>query len=766
MDEKIQIEEFAARCYAHTLPDCSEELWEVLEKHLCNVAKLSSAFAGVFGANDWGHLVGLWHDLGKYSAAFQEYIYKPRDESGASPRRKGPDHATAGAQHANIKFPGAAGRLLAYCIAGHHAGLPDAEDTQGGRSSLASRLTKQIHSIEAAPNLLLEAPSPQLPAFDWGKKNSECSFRASVFCRMLFSCLVDADSIETERFVNPARTEVRDGAVVSLEILLRTLDANLARFDAEGDSKVNTKRGEVLAACRNKASMPPGIFSLTVPTGGGKTLSSLAFALGHAIAHGLHRVIYAIPFTSIIEQNAQVFRNALNAAGPGVVVEHHSNFERTARRDSQDGDEEESFWDTLASENWDAPLVVTTNVQLFESLFANKRSRCRKLHNIAKSVIILDEVQTLPVNLLTPTLAMLEELCRHYGCTVVLCSATQPAVQWRDDFRIGLRGVSEIVDDVPGLFSALNRVSVERIGMIDDDTVVGRLAGHQQVLCVVNTRGHAAALFELLRMKGAKDVFHLSANMCASHRTDILDQIRHRLDPAAPKPCIVVSTQLVEAGVDIDFPVVYRIMTGIDSIAQAAGRCNREGKLATGQVYVFETQVDPPGELRLRRDLGSETALCHADLLSLEAIEQYFSLLYWMRKDEWDKPRGGTKKPIMDCFSGSKHGLHAQFREAAANYKLIENEQQPVIVPYGLKGKQLIAELTARRDPPGRDFCRRAQRYTVNVYEYQLRKLQESGLVAPYHDERFWVLEDSSVYDREIGLRFDKTTSEPERWII
>jgi CRISPR-associated endonuclease/helicase Cas3 len=564
---------------------------------------------------------------------------------------------------------------------------------------------------------------------------------------MLFSCLVDADFVATEAFMRPEQARERSGARPAPAELLPHLEAHLACLSGyAAETAVNRARAGVLLQCREKAELSPGLFSLTVPTGGGKTLSSLAFALRHAACHDLRRVIYAIPFTSIIEQNADVFRAALSGAGPNVVLEHHSNLEP----------DPETPWSRLASENWDAPLVVTTNVQLLESLFANKPSRCRKLHRIARSVIVLDECQTLPVTLLAPTLRMLDELCHNYSCTVVFCSATQPAVQQRDGFRIGLTGVREIVSDPRHLYGSLRRVVVERLGKLDDSAVVEQLRGHQQVLCVVNTRAHAARLFAALRESSdaADAVFHLSAQMCAAHRTDVLNLIRERLDPENPRLCRVISTQLIEAGVDVDFPVVYRALAGLDSIAQAAGRCNREGRLERGQVFVFETDVDPRGDLRLRRQLGAEVAGLHDDLLSLDAVDHFFRLSYWSRNSEWDK------EGILDCFSLSRDGPHFQFREAAQKYQLIPDVQQPVIVPYDGRGRELVGQLRRMPEPPGRGFDRSVQRYIVGLYVPQFNLLRENQAIAQYH-ERFWVLENGLAYDEHVGLKTNVAGFDP-----
>ena len=721
--------------YAHSHAD---RPWEPLADHLALVARGNesidgaASFAASFGGRDWGMLLGLWHDLGKYSAEFQAYLRRQNGQEAQLETLPGKvDHATAGAQHAAARFPDTVGRILAYCITGHHGGLLDAVGEGTGRTSLNQRLKKRICDVSAAPHDLLEQPQPAKPLMQW-----QSAFDVSVFCRMLFSCLVDADFLATESYMRPDKAADRVRELPTPADLLPRLDAHLAKVASDADdTDVNRARAEVLRQCREKADSPAGLFSLTVPTGGGKTFSSLAFALKHAAKHDLRRVIYAIPFTSIIEQNVDEFRKALGADAE-VVLEHHSNLDP----------DKETVWGKLASENWDAPLVVTTNVQLFESLFACSTSRCRKLHRIARSVIVLDECQTLPIELLRATLDMLDVLRRNYGCTIVLCTATQPAILHRDDFTIGLKDVREIIDDPPALFSALKRVEVERSAKLEDDELVARLAEHDRVLCIVNTRKHAAALFQGLRSDVGEDgVFHLSAGMCPAHRSDAFSKIRERL--GAKKSCRVISTQLVEAGVDLDFPVVYRALAGLDSIAQAAGRCNREGRDEIGRVVVFETDRKPPSQVRSGAEHAHEVACSHKDLLGLDAIEQYFRLHYWSQSDRWDH------KNIMKCFSRGRHGLHFQFRQAADAYRLIPEAQMSIIVPYDARVRQLIDRLRAMPDPPGRNFSRKLQRYVVGVYERDLRTLCENQVIAQYHD-RFHVLQKQEAYDRELGLRF------------
>lgn len=743
--------------FAHTLADQFKEKWEPLRRHLEWVAhgeeELPGAarFAQEFNAAEWGRIAGLWHDLGKYSDAFQAYLDAASDrerlrsdaeDTGAAPRRLARvDHATAGAKHAVEAIGGLRGYLLAFCIASHHTGLINGDGEGEDARTLAERLAAEIPAYDAAPRDLLDQTPPQ---FTLRKCKGSEAFQIATFCRMLFSCLVDADFLATEKFMSPERFSERRTAWPTPSELLPRVDAYLQQIGTNAEpTEVNRRRRDVLEACRIAATQRPGFFSLTVPTGGGKTLSSLTFALKHAEAHGLRRVIYAIPFTSIIEQNADVFRTALGDAAD-CVIEHHSNLDP----------KNESRAAQHASENWDAPLIITTNVQLYESLFASKTSRCRKLHRIARSVIVLDEVQSLPVRLLTPTLAILAELVRNYGCTIVLCSATMPAVEWREDFAIGLEDVRPIIADRKPLFNALERVRVEQIGPVDDETLAGRLIGHEQVLCVVNTRRHAAELFARLHdVSGA--TFHLSASMCPLHRTDVLETIHSRLDHQLP--CRVISTQLIEAGVDVDFPVVYRAMAGLDSIAQAAGRCNREGKLDRGLVFVFETETKATRDVQRAAQDTAEVADSHAaNLLGLEAIEAYFRTHYWKRKDEW------YAHDIMCDFSlpTSNRPPSFQFRTAARKYRLISDDTETVIIPYGHRGGDLVDKVRRMREPPGRGFDRMLQRCGVSVRRFAFDKLLSVGTVVTYH-ERFHILENDAAYDKAIGLRTDDVGYDP-----
>ncbi len=732
--------------YAHSLPDRLPDQWEPVLDHLSAVAKLAASFAAAWDAAAWGDTVGRWHDLGKYSAAFQAYLHKENGFEAHLEQYKGRvDHSTAGALHAEERLK-PWGRILAYVIAGHHGGLPDAT---GDRSSLAGRLGKRVESVASAPPHLLAPPShfPDPPLTIDLADQSRAAFQLALFTRMVFSCLVDADFLATEAFMSPVnsaqrllgRGPLRENPLRAMQV---ALDAELSRLAGQAnDNKVSLSRQEVLAACRAAAEHQPGLFSLTVPTGGGKTLASLAFALKHALRYDLGRVIYAIPFTSIIEQTADVFRYVFEELGEGLVVEHHSNIDPDAKH--------ETARSRLTAENWDAPLVVTTNVQFFESFYANRTSRCRKLHNVANSVIILDEAQTLPVGLLRPCLAVLSELVVDYGCSIVLCTATQPALGRRDAFPIGLEGVREIIPEPDKLYRRMKRVDVKSLGPVSDNAIVERIAHENSFLAIVNTRPHAARLFHMLQEKLSDDngLFHLSTFMCGKHRAERIKDIRQRLKDDLP--CRVVSTQLIEAGVDIDFPVVYRALSGIDSIAQAAGRCNREGYLDAATVWVFE-----PTDVRLRGYLESVASTAREvipdfdDLLDPDAVTRYFELHYWKQEGEnrWDD------KQVMQCFPTPVEKFAFDFRTAAKRFGMIDDVSKPIFVPYDADGAKLIERL--RNGEPSRRALQGLQRYTVGVYEPVYNAMLGSDVEELAGG--FAVLINGDVYDDQLGLRIDR----------
>ena len=724
--------------YAHSLPGKEPAHWEPLEHHLEAVARLAGENAAAFGAEEWGRALGRWHDLGKYSLEFQQYLLRTADPD-AGERSGRVDHSTFGAQYAAKAVANRAGRILAFCIAGHHAGLADAtsDDEATRRSTLEARLVEgppRVPQVQLPPNETLP-PELTLP-FRLSPENR--GFQVAFFTRLLFSCLVDADRTATELFCDPAQAAERNYKKPTIGELQEAVHDFLHRLESESiGTPVNRLRAEVRANCVAAAQLAPGFFSLTVPTGGGKTLSSLAFALHHASTHQLRRVVFAVPFTTIIEQTADAYRRALGAAlAEAALLEHHTNIapKRDTRRNQ------------LATENWDSPLVVTTNVQLYESLFAAATTPCRKLHRLARSVIVLDEAQTLPVEVLEPTLLALKELVVHYGCTVVLCTATQPPLGKREEFRIGIEGVREIIDDAKSLFTRLNRVQLRTLGHVPDEALAERLAAERAALCVVNSRRHAATVYDALARLQNNGSFHLSTFMCAQHRRHVLAEIRQRL--AEGLECRVVSTQLIEAGVDLDFPVVYRAPAGFDSIAQAAGRCNREGLLERGTVHLFDTPTPPPpGFLRNAAQTARELETRYADPLTPEAIRAYFELFYWSQSHRWDD------KDVLSAFADNLHDktLRLKFRTAASDYRIIRDDQEQVLAPYDSAARRMRDDLR-RGEPITYRLLRAAQRYIVPVYRHDLASLLSHGVVEEHEESGLFLLLNDAAYSRAKGL--------------
>ena len=718
--------------YAHTKDGAARDAWQALDDHLQEVARLAESHSARFRAREWGRLLGLLHDIGKCNPDFQLRL--------TGENRGHADHKGTGARLLDGLGTGF-GRIGAYCVAGHHGGLPDFSNTQNGKS--LRRIIEDAFVLPGdRPNPLAGGGDPQLPFVP------DNPFQLSFFTRMLFSALVDADFLDTERFMDPEKSGWRASGP-PLEVLADVLGRHLASFDGSG--RINELRAEILAHCRGKAVLPPGLFTLTVPTGGGKTLSSMAFALDHARNHGLRRVVYVIPYTSIIEQNAAVFR-AVFKDMPGAVIEHHSTFDPHTAFGEEDNARESAVARShrLACENWDAPVVVTTNVQFFESLFAAKPSPCRKLHNLAGSVIILDEAQMLPVEFLDPCLRALEELTAHYGCSVVLCTATQPALR-REDFATGRKGTvhglpgldaaRELAPDPGRLYDAFKRTVLRDLGELALADVAGLVRAREQVLCIVNTRTRAAELFGMVRDEpGAR---HLSALMCPAHRFRRLAGIRRMLERG--EPCRVISTQLVEAGVDISFPEVIRELAGLDSIIQAAGRCNREGEHEElAPVSVFRPAEGMGG--RFSAQAGhAESVLRNLkeglDPFSPEAIRHYFRLHYWLQPSL-------DKKDVLRHLDSP--GLEWRFREAARLFKLIDNQSmRPVIIPWDDRAEDLLDRLHFAERPGG--VLRELQQYTVQVYENQLTALNDAGAIEWVADT-YAVLCRPELYDDKLGL--------------
>lgn len=683
--------------------------WELLEDHLESVATLAAEFASMFESEDWGRLAGLWHDLGKYRAEFQRRI---RGENIHAP------HAGVGAA---LAYSGIGSPPLAFAIAGHHAGLANhaaqEESTQRPLERVVAENLAVLSEVRnVVPRSILEHSRPTLPPWLNASDVEERALRVELWTRFLFSALVDADRLATELFYEPTKRDAM--TYESIGELSRRVDAHLDTLGS--DTPVDVLRAVVLDHCRQAAALSPGLFSLTAPTGSGKTLASMSFALRHADRHTLRRVIVVAPYTSIIEQNAQVYRGVL---GNRNVIEHHSAIDEEAREAAASETETRR---RLAAENWDAPIVVTTAVQFFESLLNNEPSRCRKLHNIARSVIIVDEAQTLPTDFMLALLDVMRQLTAHYRCSLVLSTATQPALAARDALPQGLSDVREIIPNASALASGLRRVSVhwpDAGSAVPIERIAEEMLDRPQVLTIVHNRPEARKIAELLPADGR---YHLSTRMCAAHRLTTLAAVRAALD--AGDSCRVVSTQLVEAGVDVDFPVVYRAMAGLDSLTQAAGRCNRNGLLrnsddqpALGEFVVFRAESPPPRGVP-RRGLAVTEQMLRAtgslDLSNPATLEEYFRGLYFgSQLDE----RGVMAE--RRAFNYATVGDRVRF---------IREATQPLIVPWEQAHERVHAfEEALRRKSRIRKAARGLQPFVVQLYQQELQILLGQGAAAP-----------------------------------
>jgi CRISPR-associated endonuclease/helicase Cas3 len=736
--------------FAHSVQDLSADDWQILDAHLRAVSDFSSLRAAKFGAERLGALVGLFHDLGKYSDEFQDYI---------NGRGSSPDHATAGAIEIQ-KLAAATGpdRLAAligaYCIAGHHSGLPD----WLGERSLSERLKKELPALDPVwrRELAPEANGLFPKSFKPNDDKSRMAFQLAMLGRMVFSCLVDADFRDTECFYE-GKLDEREWSLLPAIVgdMIARFDAHMAGMTAR-DAPLNRLRADILVHARSKAPLPRNVFTLDVPTGGGKTLASLGFALDHARAHGMDRIVYGIPFTSIIDQTAEIFRTVL---GDGVVLEHHSAVE-DERHDrtppEKEGEPDLAAKMRLAMEDWAAPVVVTTNVQLFESLFANRSSRCRKLHNLVNAVIILDEAQTIPRPLLRPCVAALDELVRNYGCSIVLCTATQPALgkpQFKDGFDLSKD--RELAPDPEKLAAELRRVRLVHGGDMIDAALVEALAGAPQGLVIVNSRKHALALYRAAQAAGLEGLVHLSTRLYAAHRREVLAGVRQRLKDGLP--CRLIATSLIEAGVDVDFPRGWRAEAGLDQIVQAAGRVNRENSrpLDQSMLTVFRApDHPPPSEIKgLSGDMARMMKKHADDLFSPAAIEDFFGEVYWRVG-----PQGLDAKSIFDEFKFGSGQVDFSYRTVAERFRMIESGMMPVIVPRDEAAREAVGKLAVAQIPSS-VLARDLQTHIVQVPPRARDRLIACGRVAFAHPElrldQFAVLTDIELYKEDTGLLWE-----------
>ncbi|MGM9709123.1 MAG: CRISPR-associated helicase Cas3' [Prevotella sp.] len=711
---------------SHIRRDENERLFflQSNEEHSLGVAHLAKCFAGEWGMGEWGYTLGLLHDKGKEKHQFQEYIRDANGISGHSDYTwEGKAHAYVGALMAHRLYGNQGTHLFCNQIASHHRGLYDYYELE--------QILKQPVPDEITP--IQEKPKLNRPTF----KMSEKDFHH--LSRMLFSCLVDADYLDTEAFMDKGMSTTR-GCKTSLQSLQTILDNHLRMLQQTSPiSEVNRIRKKVQDCCRESSAHPKGFYSLTVPTGGGKTLSSLVWALRHAVHNGMKRIIIAIPYTSIIVQTASILKQIF---GEEAVLEHHSNFDPQSLKSK-----EMQHKAKLATENWDYPIVVTTNVQLFESMFSNKPSDCRKLHNIVNSVIILDEVQMLPTEFLQPIVDALKSYQRMFGISVLFTTASQPVLSGLIEGcnpKAAFQGIDNITEIIPNeyvLHDKLRRVCLE----IDDtgstyDEIAERLSCHDKVLCIVNTRNDAREIYERLPKEGL--TIHLSRMMCPIHVSKAIQKIKQALSDNSETVIRVVATQLIEAGVDIDLPVVFRQEAGLDSILQAAGRCNREGKLDMATTYVFSIAKEHILHGSIKDANNARLNMTNVnDWFAPETMTEYFRQLY-CRKETFDQKDIKTLlyKPSEMCFE-----------EASKVFRLIEETGKTVVVNMG-DSMELIERI--KSDGITYSLMKQLSQYCVNIYDRDFLKLKSYGAVEEVI-EGINVVNDRAQYDENIGLRLD-----------
>ncbi len=702
-------------------PDYSEEGWHIQtnEDHCEGVAKLAAEFAAEFDMASWGSMLGYLHDRGKESEGFQAYI---RRTSGFDPSA----YSSQSHFHSNIgsviahQIPYDRFYWLSNPIAGHHSGLYNIDELELDLSNpLPNDVSKEIPDI-----------SLSLPKFKLLKEET------SHLSRMLFSCLVDADWLDTESFMQPEKAAVR-GNFSTLEELQEKLQSYRDSLATLPSSPLNKLRNEIQQRCEKAASLEPGFFELTVPTGGGKTIASMIWALKHAIKFNKKRIIIALPFTSIITQTAATLKNIF---GENNVIEHHSALNEEVTDDKS----------LLACENWDAPIIVTTNVQLFESMFSNRRSSCRKLHSVVNSVIILDEVQALPLSFLQPIINGMKTYSKIFGTSFLFCTASQPIL---DGKRKGCneaifdgiekKQIRSIINTDLKLHEQLRRVKIIiEDGKYSYSSLAEELKKHKRVLCIVSSRRHAKELYkELINIDDSTPIFHLSRSMCSSHILKTIEEIKNILADT-DKGIRVISTQLIEAGVDIDFPVVYRQLTGLDSVLQAAGRCNREGKLEEGTTFVFAFQEGREmGTLRIATDTMKDmiSVFPEADWFSPDVMRQYYERLYF-------KTPYFDKEKIEELL---KNPETCQFEEASKRFSLINENGINIIANFG-EAEKLIKRL--KYVGPSRRLSRQLGRYSVNVPERTFKEFYKAGLIEEPLPG-FYYIPLKSQYDSSIGLK-------------
>lgn len=780
---------------------CSQTEQSVCE-HLQEAAELCEKFAKKIDAEYAGRLIGLLHDFGKYSNEFQAYL------RGNEAKRGDVDHSTAGAQwiwqHCGKYGERGCliGQMLAVCLASHHGGLLDCLKLDGkngfheriskddGKTHLGECLTQadkkileQLFDDGKEIKVFLNKFWPKVFSLIGSEKESKLlkQFRLGLFTRFLFSCLIDADRISSADFEHRENKRLRSAEQINWDIAIKRLEAK--QFQVRNE-KVDAIRREISDQCRKRADDEQGIYTLSVPTGGGKTFASMRFALHHAKTHQLDRIIYIIPFTSIIEQNADEIRKALEQESDELpwVLEHHSNLIRERITEQEEQDEQSRYYD-LATENWDSPIIFTTMVQFLETLFGGGTRSARRMHNLAKAVLIFDEIQTLPVKCFHLFCNAVQFLADHARTTAVLCTATQPLLNklpYSEKGQLVIPEGHELVDNMTAIFDQLKRVQIKNFvrkqGWSDGEIAelaLKQIAENGNCLVIVNTKSWARKLYELCTAStDHQQVFHLSTNLCPAHRKKILTEVRQRLDAKLPTLCI--STQLIEAGVDVDFNSVIRFLAGLDSIAQAAGRCNRNGNLQHGEVFVVNPQEESINRLEDIK-IGRDKALrifCEKqedDLLNPETMSLYFKYYLHERAKDMcyplDKKQIDRDDTLLNLL-GDNHLnnnwhentllLQQPFKAAGRIFQAIDAPTQSVLVPHDDEGKRIIGELCASYHAAEvYKLLRKAQQYSINIFPDVWRRLQAAGAIYPAHEDLEIYCLHEQYYSENFGLSED-----------
>lgn len=716
---------------------------QTVQEHLLETAKITEKFAQVFYAGEQGYLCGIMHDIGKYSEEFQKRIHEPEKY------HQKVDHATAGAREVYDRYHNLA---CAMVIMGHHSGLSDIGSmsiSTENSGDFFRRIKKKLCDYSNWKQDLADIVEEKneispLPEFFKTIDTLHRNFAASMYIKMLYSCLVDADFLDTEKFMSD--NNIRRGEYEELETLLGKYERYIQKWlKNEKATKLEKYRTDILKNCMKQGEVAElGVYTFTVPTGGGKTISSLGFALCHAVKQKekKKRIIYVVPYTSIIDQIANEFCSIF---GKENVLEHHSNveYEQIRGKGTDDTDILKKSKVELASENWDAPIIITTAVQFFESLYGNRNSKCRKLHNIAESVVVFDEVQTLPTKYVDVCMAAIAELSNEYKTTSVLCTATQPALQAKLNQYLRNKEVREIAVDVENSYEFFKRVEIHNLNQISWAELIASIRTESSVLVVLNTRSSAQRLYKELKGYAENTSFCLTTYLRVMDRKQQINEIKAHLDKG--EKCIVISTSLIESGVDLDFRTVYRQEAGLPSLLQCAGRCNRNGRYLKEESKVYSFSIEGEHQMNLEQANGAMRQIWrkYENINTPEAIEEYYQ--YYR-----DVLQGETVTDKEELYTKC---MQFEFKTVAKKFKFIEQNTRTIYVIHGNKEAENIIAAIKSGTATKQDY-RGLQKYGVTVYEYEYIRLLEAGDISNI-EGNIYILENMDLYDTKIGLMIE-----------